>query len=76
MLTDVFNLHKWKSEEERNRNIRSSARKLNISNDLLLLILALLVTETLVESNIAEEELNKGGFERNFKLTREGHDVF
>ena len=53
---DFFKLHKRKSEEETNRNIRSSSERLNITNDPLLPMLTSLETETTTETNDATEE--------------------
>ena len=44
------------TEEESNRNIRSSSERLNISNDQLLPILTSLETETTAETNNATDE--------------------
>ena len=53
---DFFKLRKRKSEEETNRNIRSSSERLNITNDPLLPILTSLETETTTETNDATGE--------------------
>ena len=52
---DFFKLRKRKSEEETNRNIRSSSERLYITNDPLLPILASLETETITKTNDATE---------------------
>ena len=49
-------LRKRKSEEETNRNIRSSTEDLNITNDPLLPILRSLETRTTAESKCTSEE--------------------
>ena len=49
-------MRKRKSEEETNRNIRSSSERLNITNDPLLPILTLSETEATTENNDATEE--------------------
>ena len=56
ILGDPFKLRKRKSEEETNRNIRSSSERLNIANDPLLPILTSLEAETTTGTNDATEK--------------------
>ena len=56
IFSDFFKLCKRKSEEETNRNVRSSTERVNITNDLLLLTLTSLETETTTEVNDAPDE--------------------
>ena len=53
---NYFKLRKRKSEEETNRNVRSSSERLDITNDALLPILRSLGTETTTETNDATGE--------------------
>ena len=75
---DFFELRKRKSEEETNRNIRSSSERLNITNDPLLLVLIVCITETAatIEKTTLQRNQQKLIFQRNFKVTQEEHDVF
>ena len=56
MPRDFLKLRERKSEEETNRNIRSSSERLHIINDLLLPILTSLQTEATTEKNDDTEE--------------------
>ena len=56
MPRDFLKLRERKSEEETNRNIRSSSERLHIINDLLLPILTSLQTEATTENNDDTEE--------------------
>ena len=53
---DFFKLHKRKSEEETNRNIRSLSEKLNVTNDPSLPILTSLENEATTENNNNTED--------------------
>ena len=64
ILKDFFKLHKRKSEEETDRNIRSLSETLNITNDPLLPILKSLETEATTENNDATEEPIEADFFR------------
>ena len=55
-------MRKRKSEEETNRNIRSSSKRLNITNRPFLPTLTSLETETTTESNGPTEEPVKADF--------------
>ena len=59
---DFFKLRKRKSEEETNRNIRSSSERLNITNDPLLPILTSLETEMITKTSDATEEPAEADF--------------
>ena len=66
-------LSKRITEEEPNRNIRSSSERLNISNDQLLPILTSLETETTAETNNATDEPLEADFLEELQYhTREG----
>ena len=69
-------MSKRKSEEETNRNIRSSSEKLNITNDPLLPILTSLETEATTENNDAIEEPIEADFSEELQSHTKGHDVF
>ena len=77
ILKDFFKLHKRKSEEETDRNIRSLSETLNITNDPLLSILKSLETEATTENNDATEEPIEPDFlEELQSVIQEGHDAF
>ena len=69
---DFFQLGKRKSEEETNRNIRSSSERLNMTNIPLLPILTSLETKTTTETNDATEELIQVDFLEEFQSHTRG----
>ena len=70
-------MHKRKSEEETNRNIRSLSETLNITNDPLLPILKSLETEATTENNDPTEEPIEADFlEELQSVIQDGLDAF